>query len=626
MKRSNICRFTMTLLFLLLFTFPLYNGYAAASDNPVEVYADGYRVPFTQPPFLEDGVVWGELLPFLETVGMQTEWEAETQMVTATYKGSLIELNVNSSEIKIFGYSKPLAFVPRVINDAVFVPLKPFVEVLGEVSWVESDNRIKIVFDKGYPTYVAAKNNDLEQATYSLSHRGGANFVNRDDGSTTLSWAMHHKNTEMIDLLLQYGADPNHEIAVSGESVSPLEAAVMDKDPKLVQLLLEYGADVTSSDREGTALDLARITGQKAVSESDKQKMQQIIALLQRQQEVVSLADQRVLIPYNAGGKMNLFKGEYGHWGYFDQTGKKAIRPKFALAYPFSEGLAYAVSKDLSQAGYIDRTGKFVITLDLSARLYAGDFKEGLAAVRKDGKWGFIDRQGNFVIAPKYEIVFPFSEGLARFAINNKVGFINRSGEEVIEPKYTSASEFLNGMAHVEGDERGFINTKGELVIDFEQLGLSVAGGFFGEYAPVFKNGKAGYINKQGEFAIPPIYYGAGNFREGLAAVTFDGKSYGYIDKSAQMVITPQYDFAAPFRNGQALVKVNGKWGFINPKGETIVSPSFDGFDGILGAGPLWRHDAFSDEADGMAILRKSDQTFYVLPDGKIIEFSKTVE
>ena len=43
----------------------------------------------------------------------------------------------------------------------------------------------------------------------------------------------------------------------------------------------------------------------------------------------------------------------------------------------------------------------------------AGPFKEGRAAVRVGGKWGYIGPDGKVVIEPKYLDAHPFSEGYA---------------------------------------------------------------------------------------------------------------------------------------------------------------------------------------------------------------------
>lgn len=43
----------------------------------------------------------------------------------------------------------------------------------------------------------------------------------------------------------------------------------------------------------------------------------------------------------------------------------------------------------------------------------AGQFNEGLAAVKKDGKWGYIDETGEMVIPFQYDKAYLFREGLA---------------------------------------------------------------------------------------------------------------------------------------------------------------------------------------------------------------------
>ena len=63
-----------------------------------------------------------------------------------------------------------------------------------------------------------------------------------------------------------------------------------------------------------------------------------------------------------------------------------------------------------------------------------------MAAVRIDGKGGFIDLQGNYVINPQFDLVYSFSEGLAAVQIGDwntgKWGFIDRQGNYVINPQF----------------------------------------------------------------------------------------------------------------------------------------------------------------------------------------------
>ena len=72
---------------------------------------------------------------------------------------------------------------------------------------------------------------------------------------------------------------------------------------------------------------------------------------------------------------------------------------------------------------------------------------------------------------------------------------------------------------------------------------------FSDELACVEKNGKFGYIDKNGQEVIPFIYDIGGDFNDGLACVEKDGK-YGYIDKTGDEVIPIIYDLGDHFSEG----------------------------------------------------------------------------
>lgn len=97
-----------------------------------------------------------------------------------------------------------------------------------------------------------------------------------------------------------------------------------------------------------------------------------------------------------------------------------------------------------------------------------------------------------------------------------------------------------------------------------------------------------GFIDKKGEFVIPPIYTFAYAFSDGLAVVSGEDEKYGYINTQGEKVIPLQYKEATPFINGTAVVINEEKKGdeaslryfIINKKGKK-VSEEFDNI--------LWR-------------------------------------
>ncbi|EOH7827047.1 TPA: WG repeat-containing protein, partial [Campylobacter coli] len=48
--------------------------------------------------------------------------------------------------------------------------------------------------------------------------------------------------------------------------------------------------------------------------------------------------------------------------------------------------------------------------------------------------WGFIDKNGEFAIKPNFDDAWYFREGLAKVGLNGKYGLIDKSGKIVIEP------------------------------------------------------------------------------------------------------------------------------------------------------------------------------------------------
>ena len=89
------------------------------------------------------------------------------------------------------------------------------------------------------------------------------------------------------------------------------------------------------------------------------------------------------------------------------------------------------------------------------------------------------------------------------------------------------------------------------------------------------KFGLCRYVNRQTkQEVIPARFEQASPFSEGLAAVSIDGR-YGYIDGRGEVVIAPGFDLAGHFYQGLAEVLVGNKAGVINRKGKFVVEPKF---------------------------------------------------
>ena len=60
-----------------------------------------------------------------------------------------------------------------------------------------------------------------------------------------------------------------------------------------------------------------------------------------------------------------------------------------------------------------------------------GGFSEGLAAVKAEGRWGYIDPGGRMVVAPYFDEASSFFCGLALVKIGPQRGYIDQAGRFV---------------------------------------------------------------------------------------------------------------------------------------------------------------------------------------------------
>lgn len=266
--------------------------------------------------------------------------------------------------------------------------------------------------------------------------------------------------------------------------------------------------------------------------------------------------------------------------GFIDESGnvKFMLPDEVYTIFPFSEGLAVAgkrVPNTNGRWGFIDETGKYVIE---AKYVMVKPFSDGLAAVvfkRNENEYrnvGYMDRTGRIVIPPQFsdegsESGRGFSEGLAAVNVSmgtpDKWGYIDKSGKFVIEPRFAAAGPFTEGRA----------------VVGIREADWS-------------SNYKWGFIDKQGQWIAKPQYQGANEFSEGLAAVLLNDK-VGFVDLNGQLAIKPQFDpdgaggcvlkgrvGASSFSEGLAAVQLKdnewGKeWGFIDRHGNWVIKPAF---------------------------------------------------
>jgi len=240
-----------------------------------------------------------------------------------------------------------------------------------------------------------------------------------------------------------------------------------------------------------------------------------------------------------------------GRWGYINKDGNFVINPKYREAYQFSNGRAFVRSIQNWGYYYIDEKGNKLESVDMPESfdyVETNNFRDGLALVRDDDEFGYINKSGSKVIDFKYNEAQPFSEKLAAVKISDKWAFINSEETVRISPQFISAGNFGDGLAPVRKSSNLF-----------------------------------GYVNKSGELVIPEQFEIAQTFQEDRAAVFIDGR-WTFIDKSGNQITSPKFDEVDPFINGLAKVTIRipnemdneftEKFGYIDKSGRYVWYPT----------------------------------------------------
>jgi len=97
--------------------------------------------------------------------------------------------------------------------------------------------------------------------------------------------------------------------------------------------------------------------------------------------------------------------------------------------------------------------------------------------------------------------------------------------------------------------------------------------------ASIFRNDfyKCGFINKEGNWVIQPLYDDLGNFDDQDYCSAQLNEKWGFINRQGNWVIQPIFDSFYSFDDKEyCKTQLNEKWGFINRQGNWVIQPLFD--------------------------------------------------
>lgn len=290
---------------------------------------------------------------------------------------------------------------------------------------------------------------------------------------------------------------------------------------------------------------------------------------------------------------------------YPDQAALEALRRRIAAALAAREAMCARAAEGSPAAGgddggrlfpapmkavggdrwgYIDERGAWRIR---PAYGTAGSFSEsGVAVVSVDGKYGAIDRSGRFVIQPTYEWIDSFEEGRAIAYGDGGARVIDNAGRVLTDRAYPFIAKYSDGRALFSdaGGLYGYLDLNGNEAIPARFRN----GGDFSDGEAIVQTGEREHarIDRDGRVLTTyPYAYVGGQPSDGLLPFRReDSGPLGYIDKSGRVVIEPRFASAQPFRDGRAVVapedgdapSYGGPYGLIDKTGAFVVEPKVD--------------------------------------------------
>jgi len=237
-----------------------------------------------------------------------------------------------------------------------------------------------------------------------------------------------------------------------------------------------------------------------------------------------------------------------------------AIAPQFLIAADFN-GNGFAIvsagSEEDPLYGIINEKGEYVLPPEYYSLdpVYADDYSDfRVTWVQKYSDFALLTKNCEIIRIPGLNSSGNSfdANGLAEVRINDKWGFVNEKGQMVIDAVY-DAEPVQSGKYdyNVLVDKKwGVINTTGDWVVSpqYDAINSSSVTGYFG----VQVDSLWGFAGPSGNLEISAQYDGVGEFSvAGYASVMKDGK-WGMINQKGEMIVDPQYDDLQPF-NGDGL-------------------------------------------------------------------------
>jgi len=210
----------------------------------------------------------------------------------------------------------------------------------------------------------------------------------------------------------------------------------------------------------------------------------------------------------NAG--VNLFpvkKG--GKWGYVNKRNEVVVPLVYDYVSQVYKGFGWIKDLNYQTIGLVAADGRLLFDDHRYAEIEYGQEGTLICTTKRPMQIAGIFPKGyldsatlQVLIAPQFEACQPFWNGLAAVKKNGLWGIIDKTGNLVVPYQYEYMDYWAGNYLVSMKNKTGMIDRKGNLLIPVEYEHCSYGGSF----ATVYKSGRQGLLHYSGKVAVPAIY------------------------------------------------------------------------------------------------------------------------
>lgn len=314
------------------------------------------------------------------------------------------------------------------------------------------------------------------------------------------------------------------------------------------------------------------------------------------------------IITVVAGLKNSILVQKDGMYGIVNDEGTKMIDTTYTqilkLGDEYTDG--YIVVDQNGKYGVVDSTGKQLLENDYEKveQIYGKD----MYVVDESGKQELVNSSGEVLLNKGYDTItqiYNYSTSGVAFVKDNKYGAMTTTGEVKVQNVYDDIKCVKENIFIAKKvDNYGVIDGEGNIKIDFtyssitynEQAGIFVAENEDGTgtvYDGDLNSKLTGIVSEVNEekgylkIRIDDTYkyynfkFEEKDVKEILSTNTLylskqNGK-YGFVDSKGNVVVDYTYDDAIEQNEyGYVAVKKDGKWGSIDMNGNVVIEPTYN--------------------------------------------------